>query len=78
MANGELLNELRELSKKDGNITAQAHRRLTLAAVADIYEALEGEDGLKNRVESNEKKISQVTKVELVISVLLGLFGLSK
>lgn len=59
--NGEMLTELRKLSEQPGTITAQAHRRLSLAAMADVYEAL-GE--INGRVDADHEDIT-ILKTDL-------------
>ena len=82
MANGQLLDELRELSKKEGNISAQAHRRITLAAIADIYEAqgdsIDIHTGFEERITEVEHRVDRQTKIELLISGLLGIIGINQ
>ena len=76
MANGHWLDEWRELSKNEKNISAQAHRRLSLAAIADVYgnqeEHYKKYEKLEERVEKVEKKVSIIGKAEIALAALSG------
>ncbi len=72
MGNGTMLNELRDLAKTD-NIPTNAYRRLSLASQADIHEAVFGKNGLKERMDKAEKKITYLARAELIMT---GVFGI--
>jgi len=69
--NSEMLSELRKLSEQDGTITAQVYRRLSLAALADVYERVGDVDEMKIDL-SNLKKRSIITDGFIAIGVIVG------
>jgi len=71
--NSEMLTELRKLSEQDGTITAQAHRRLSLAALADVYEeVIEGRQ-VKADVGILKSDMVDMKKRSNIVDSVLGL-----
>lgn len=76
--NSEMLTELRKLSEQGGTITAQAHRRLSLAALADVYEeVIEGRqvkaDVAILKVDLNNlKKRSNIREGIIALGTIVG------
>ncbi len=70
-----MLDELRDLAKED-KIETHSYRRLSLASQAEIHEAVLGKDGLKERMDKVEKKVSFLTKAELLITGIVGIISI--
>jgi hypothetical protein len=69
--NSEMLTELRKLSEQDGTITAQVYRRLSLAALADVYERVGEVDEIKADLISLKKR-SNIREGIIALGTIVG------
>lgn len=69
--NSQMLGELRKLSEQEGTITAQVFRRMSLAALADVYERVGEVDEIKADL-NNLKKRSNIREGIIAIGTIVG------
>ena len=67
----EMLSELRKLSEQDGTITAQVYRRMSLAALADVYERVGEVDEIKADL-NNLRKRSNIREGIIAFGTIIG------
>lgn len=71
MANGKIIEEIRRLIEGENKIPATVRDRLMLAALADIYDRMEGIDKLKLSVEKMEPWIAGIKWLSLIVGALI-------